>query len=237
MKIGVLLTGHTSFAWLQEQLEKKQATRLGLNTYVHGFYGKTEVVAVSTSHGKVATSLAATVLAIHFSVDQLFLFGFCGSLRNNIIPGDIIVPESFVQYDADVSALGGTTCEIPLHGFSRFSANKDLTHRIIEILSLSKEIKQGSLHRGCMGSADTFVADRQRRNRISKISPEILTVDMESASLAHVGYEYNLPIAVIKLVSDTADHSAVSEYESFIKEGEKTLLPPLISKLLSHVTT
>ena len=62
-----------------------------------------------------------------------------------------------------------------------------------------------------MVTGEVFVADEGRQKINDQFSP--LTVDMESASIAHVCYVNNIPFISIRSITDTASHSGTGHFE------------------------
>ena len=79
------------------------------------------------------------------------------------------------------------------------------------------------LHEGMIVSGDQFIADPARlaevRNALMAAGlPRPLCVEMEGAAVAQVCDEHGVPLAVMRIISDRADHSAGVDFTSFIEE-------------------
>ena len=48
--------------------------------------------------------------------------------------------------------------------------------------------------------------------------PDVFAVEMEGAAVAQVCDEHDIPFIVIRTISDKSDHSAVIDFQAFIKE-------------------
>lgn len=61
------------------------------------------------------------------------------------------------------------------------------------------------------GDGEAFITDEGRAEINARFAP--LTVDMETAAMAHVCYVNRVPFAAIRSVTDTADHSGMGTFE------------------------
>lgn len=64
---------------------------------------------------------------------------------------------------------------------------------------------------GKMVTGESFIDKNMREIINKKYAP--LSVDMESASIAHVCYVNNIPFISIRTITDTASHSGVENFE------------------------
>lgn len=64
---------------------------------------------------------------------------------------------------------------------------------------------------GRMVTGEAFITDDGRQEINARFAP--LTVDMESAAIAHVCHANGVPFLAIRTVTDTADHSGTGNFE------------------------
>ena len=64
---------------------------------------------------------------------------------------------------------------------------------------------------GRMVTGEAFIADEGREKINEQFEP--LTVDMETASIAHVCYVNNIPFISVRSITDTASHSGIGHFE------------------------
>jgi adenosylhomocysteine nucleosidase len=70
---------------------------------------------------------------------------------------------------------------------------------------------------GDIASGDRFVSSAAERERLRGLLPGLLCVEMEGAAAAQVCFEYGVPIAVVRVISDTADHGAAADFTRFLR--------------------
>lgn len=62
-----------------------------------------------------------------------------------------------------------------------------------------------------MVTGEAFISDDGRKEINDKYST--LSVDMETASIAHICYGYQIPFISIRYITDNASHSGVDNFE------------------------
>ena len=207
-----------------------QHTR-GLREYMTGNLWGIECVCVLSRIGKVAAAATAATLIERFGVTHILFTGVAGSADPDVRVGDIVVGEQLVQHDIDASPLF-PRFEIPLTGRSHFSSDEILTGRLMQAAGdfiahdFQKAITTAdrtlfrlhspNLHFGLIASGDEFINNKSRLFELREALPTLLAVEMEGAAVAQVCAEFDVPFAVIRTISDTADEHAPMNFMQFI---------------------
>ncbi|MFP3757921.1 5'-methylthioadenosine/S-adenosylhomocysteine nucleosidase, partial [Cupriavidus sp. SIMBA_020] len=74
------------------------------------------------------------------------------------------------------------------------------------------------VHRGLVISGDQFVASAAAVGALRALLPDALAVEMEGAAIAQVCHEYDVPCAIVRTISDTADEHASTSFSSFLAD-------------------
>lgn len=77
------------------------------------------------------------------------------------------------------------------------------------------------------GNGEPFITHHRRAKICAELAP--LTVDMETAAIAHVCYVNIIPFLAIRCITDTAKHSGVEHFEQNCKRASdiaKDITPP-----------
>jgi len=233
LRIGVVGAMSEEIALLRNALENPQVQTRGMRDYWQGsLFGRSVVLAFSR-WGKVASASTVTTLIEFFEVDLVVFTGVAGALAPDLDIGDIVIAESLMQHDMDASALPGIKLfEIPLLGVENFPIKKRLVDLATESArrylteDLPNDVPSELLHefgivqpKVCTGliiSQDQFVASTEAQSKIKRAIPAALCVEMEGAAVAQVCYEHDVPVAVVRAISDKADHSAVINFPRFV---------------------
>jgi len=205
----------------------------GQRNYYTGTLHGHEVVAVFSRWGKVAASATVTHLITDFKIDALLFSGVAGALKPGLKVGDIVVGEEFLHHDLDARPIF-QQFETPLLGRSRFPADPKLTALLAEAAEgfaaedLAESVgpdalgrfglHQPAIRRGLIVSGDRFIASHQAAQSLRDQLPDALCVEMEGAAVAQICFEYEVPCAVLRVMSDSADDSAPVDFLAFVAE-------------------
>ena len=67
---------------------------------------------------------------------------------------------------------------------------------------------------GIVASGDQFICNKEQKENIVKNTGALCT-EMEGAAISHAAYRNNVPVVVIRAISDKADDSAQMDYPTF----------------------
>jgi adenosylhomocysteine nucleosidase len=231
-RLGIISALHQEQAGLIEAMEMPQTARVGMRDYVEGSLWGTDCVCVLSRIGKVAAAATAATLIERFNVTQIVFTGVAGAADANVMVGDIVIAENLIQYDLNAEPLF-PRFEIPLLGFSTLSSHKQMTDRLIqaatgfldddfkhviettdrEFLNLNKP----HVHHGLIGSGDQFIYQKSKLVELKALIPDLLAVEMEGAAVAQVCFEFGLPFAIIRSISDGANENSAMDFVHFIE--------------------
>ena len=194
--------------------------------------------------GKVAAAATVSALIHAFDVEAVVFTGVAGGVGPAVRIGDIVVAEALMQHDMDASPLF-PRFEVPLLDISRFAADTPLTaalagacERFVEEEgeALSRRFLTEArpvVHRGLIISGDKFVASATSVDLLRAALPDALAVEMEGAAIAQVCYEYGLPCAIVRTISDTADAHAPASFVTFLTEIAGTYSSGILRRFLT----
>ena len=90
------------------------------------------------------------------------------------------------------------------------------------------------MHQGLIASGDQFIADAAARANLRAAAPDALAVEMEGGAIAQVCYEYDIPFAVMRTISDSADDDATVSFETFLEEVASVYSFGIMRRFLEH---
>ena len=178
--------------------------------------------------GKVAAAATASALIHVFNVGAMVFTGVAGGVGRGVRVGDIVVADSLLQHDMDASPLF-PRYEIPLLDQARFSTHMPLAdglaaacERFVAEAGAALVERFGfeapNIHRGLIISGDRFVSSASEVRALASALPEAMAVEMEGAAMAQVCYEHDVPCAIVRTISDTADDHATASFTNFLTD-------------------
>lgn len=224
---------------LLELLEQPQKTsHAGRDFWQGRLHGQPVVLALSRI-GKVAAATTSVALIERFKVGRIVFTGVAGGLGEGVQVGDVVVATEFVQHDMDASPIF-PRYEVPLYGQSRFVCDKALTALLLQASRAGLESlalpARTLLHHGLVASGDRFVSgaaeSRSLRSALGLGGHAVLAVEMEGAAVAQVCFDYGLPFAAVRTISDRADDTAHVDFPAFVKDVASLYAQAMVRHLL-----
>jgi nucleoside phosphorylase len=146
-------------------------------------YQNNHITLIESNIGKVASTLAATTLINKFNIDRLINIGLAGAI-NSIPTGNAYFISLVTQHDAF----------IPFDDYQQ-----DMYQRID--CYVPKHADKAMI----LTTGDQFITDAISINNGADM------VDMEGFAIAYVANRYDIPITLIKGISDDANHNSKTE--------------------------
>jgi adenosylhomocysteine nucleosidase len=221
---------------LLDHLPDPHLVRLGSREFWCGHLQGTEVVLVLSGIGKVAAAITTTLLITEFKARALLFTGVAGGLGDGVNVGDVVLATELIQHDMDASPLF-PRYELPGRGLTRLPSDPAMTAQAQAAASqaLSPQalsaggaladvhlselgLRAPRIHRGLILSGDRFVSTNEESSALRQAFPEALAVEMEGAAVAQVCHDLALPFAVLRVISDRADHAAHVDFGRFVEE-------------------
>ena len=237
-RIAIVSAMHQELAALLRRMpDEAPLLRAGRKFWIGHLDGH-DVVAVLSGVGKVAAATTATLLAGELGVERAIFTGTAGGVHERARVGDVVVADALLQHDMDASPLFPRH-EIPFYGTDRFATDAAMSVALAvaarAVLEAAAQRGDGEphdgldaallgsfgigtpqVHTGLVLSGDRFVASATESAELRRRLPEALAVEMEGAALAQVCFDFKLPFAVVRTVSDRADDSAHVDFMRFV---------------------
>ncbi|MDO5551381.1 MAG: 5'-methylthioadenosine/adenosylhomocysteine nucleosidase [Lachnospiraceae bacterium] len=186
-------------------------TRAGMDFYKGSLNGK-PVVVVRSGIGKVNGALCTQILADCYHVDGVINTGIAGSLKAEINIGDMVLSTDAVQHDMDATCFGYPAGQIPQMDCFSFPADEGLRKLAEECCrQVNPDIHTYS---GRVVSGDQFISDKAKKQWLVQTFGGSCT-EMEGAAIAQAAWLNQIPVLIIRAISDKADDSANMDSETF----------------------
>ena len=230
MTIAILSALAQEQSGLIELLQRPQTlVHAGRQFWLGELHGHDVVLALSRI-GKVAAATTTAALIERFGARRVIFTGVAGGLGRGVKVGDVVVASEFLQHDLDASPLF-PRYEVPLYGVSSFATDAALSDALLQAAralcaepgdiidsAVREEFALHDLqaHHGLVISGDRFVATSAESRALQAAHAGALAVEMEGAAFAQACFDYGVPFAAVRTISDRADDSAHVDFERFI---------------------
>ena len=203
---------------LNEMKISRSLTVSGKNVYVGNAYGK-EIALCVCGVGKVNAALGAQLLVSKFDVKKLLNFGVAGGLNADTKLCDVYQISYAVQFDFDLVQLNGTK----IGTLNEYEEN---------YLALNK--LNASLPAKKLATADRFNDSTDDFHLLTKVLNADIR-DMEGGAIVQTAYATQLPVYIVKAISDVAGSGSTTkqflENKGRALENLKASLPLVFEEL------
>lgn len=223
-RIGIVVAMEKEYALLEDLLQgRKDVSRQGFSVST-GKVGRKEVVLMKSGIGKVAAATGINLLKYEYAPQAVVNSGVAGGLGRCLETGDVVAGDFCTYHDVDC----GTGNEYgQVQGFpARYAADARLL----------QAVRQDHVKTGLICTGDQFIQDPAQLEAIRKRFPEVMAVDMESASMAQVCHIWNIPFLSLRVISDTPGKKSdnFAQYNDFWTVAPKKNFE-LVRHLLSNL--
>lgn len=214
MKIGIIAAEQEEFEAILNIAKVEERKEIYELNFVKCKIKDKICILVKSGAGKVNAARATQILIDNFKPDYIVNVGVAGGLNPMLSIGDIVIGETLVQHDFDITAFGHAKGYIPGVG-EKIYADDYLVKKIEEAIG-NQEEKVYKYEKGVIASGDIFCTAIPMRDKIyAKFNAEC--VEMEGAAIGQVCSLCNVPFVVIRSISDTPNGENEVTYEKFIK--------------------
>lgn len=210
MKIAILVAMGKELNLLLPLLNNIKSETIDGFTFHSGEIGNNEVVAMQCGIGKVNAAIGTLTLLNHYNPELVINTGVAGGASQEAHVMNVIVGSTIAYHDVwcGPGTQYGEASGYPLY----FESDK----RFADLIPNRPDVK-----RGLICSGDKFIASLEEVQTIQKAFPEVLAVDMESATIAQVCYLRKVPVLVMRVISDSpgASKDNTAQYNDFWQDA------------------
>ena len=190
-------------AALASNLPRSDATSPNLPVW-EGVLESEPVVLAVAGVGKVAAAMAAQFVCDAYRPQALISVGLAGGVGEPGERGRLIVATGAAQYDFDARPLTNRKGVLPGLGVITLSADHVVAERL-RIAALKVVERAQIVVSGVVLTGDQIVTSRDVRDRLLKDFPDGACFDMETAAVAQVAHQNQVPWGALRITSDSAD--------------------------------
>lgn len=204
-KIGILCAGDTELAPFLPCIQNPVVTENAMLKVYEGTIQGVDVAALYSGVGKVNAAVAAQILIDRYGVNGLVNAGTSGGMAPSVRPFDIVVTTEAAYHDVADDLLTDFHPWLPTVYIPSDSHFLSVAERVAK--SYGYPVRFGPTVTG-----EAFIEEEwQRENILAHYAP--LSVDMETAAVAHVCYVNRIPFIAIRSVTDTAEKAGLETFE------------------------
>lgn len=206
MKIGILCAGDRELAPFLPHIENEITSEKAMLTVHEGTVHGMNIAALYSGVCKVNAAVAAQILIDHFHVDLIINAGTCGGMEPSLDLFDTVISTESAYHDVSENILTG------FHPWMESVWFKSDAH----LLSLAQSVadRMKAVHKIVFGrtvSGEAFIEDAGREAINAQFHP--MTVDMETAAVAHVCHVNRIPFISVRCITDTPARRGSGEFE------------------------
>ncbi len=229
-KVGIIFAMEEELLALKEYLVLEKEYNIFNLTFYEGKINGIDCVLVESGVGKVNAARTTQILIDNIKVDYIFNIGVAGGIDKSLKVGDIVLGESLVQHDFDITAFGHAKGYIPSVGTN--VATDEYLLGVSEKVFSEENI---DFKKGVIASGDIFCTESWMSEKINT-KFNALCVEMEGASVGQVCFLSHVPFLIIRSISDVPNNDNVVTYEEFLSSSCKVVALAMskILKVLSE---
>lgn len=225
MTIAILVAMGKELNLLLPLLDNTKSETIDGFTFHSGKIGNNDIVAMQCGIGKVNAAIGTLTLLNNFKPELVINTGVAGGASQDAHVMDVIVGSSIAYHDVwcGPGTIYGEASGYPLY----FESDKRFSSLIPE---------RADIKRGLICSGDKFIASVEEVQTIQKAFPQVLAVDMESATIAQVCYLRKIPVLVMRAISDSpgASKDNTAQYNDFWQDAPAHTFN-LVQELLKQI--
>lgn len=208
-KIGILCAGDEELAPFLLHLENVKVSNKAMLKFYEGLIDDIPVVLLYSGVCKVNAAIASQILIDFYNVTMIINAGVAGGMNEKIELFDTVISTQIAYHDVDDGILTEFHPWLPS---IYFDADKYL-------LDVAKNVfsNHPKIYFGRMVTGEKFIEGDGRDIINAKYSP--LSVNMETASIAHVCHVNKIPFIATRSITDTANHIGKQNFENNCKKA------------------
>ncbi|MCL2285082.1 MAG: 5'-methylthioadenosine/adenosylhomocysteine nucleosidase [Firmicutes bacterium] len=206
MKVGIICAVDTELQPFLPHIKNCNTSKKAMLTFYEGTINGVEIVTLFCGVGKTNAAIATQILIDTYGADVIINSGTAGGMDENLDLFDTVICTEATHHDVHEGILTQFQPWMPSVSIKACENLLAAAKR-----AASKLETENKIYFGRMVTGEKFIEDDGRDEIISMFAP--LTVDMETASIAHTCYVNEIPYIAIRTITDTAKHKGTDNFE------------------------
>lgn len=213
MKVGIICASDNELLPFISHIENVTIESYAMLSFYCGNIKNMNVVALYSGVCKVNAAIACQLLIDKYGVNIVINAGAAGAISNKLNIFDTVISEEIAYHDVEDEIL------TEFHPFM----SSNYFHSDERLLEAAKRVANNNcdyiIYFGRSVTGESFIADEGREQIKKKYDP--LSVDMETASIAHVCYVNKIPFIAVRTITDSEENSGSDIFEENCEKASK----------------
>jgi len=205
MKVGIICAGDRELEPFLPHIQDCKTSKKAMLTFYEGTINGIAIVTLYCGVCKTNAAIATQILIDSYNVDMVINAGTAGGMDNKLDIFDTVIATEVAHHDVHEGILTEFHPWMPSVFFKSDETLLELSK------NAEKRLPKHKIIYGRMVTGESFITDDGRDEINLAFKP--LTVDMETASIAHACYVNEVPFIAIRTLTDTATHSGAEHFD------------------------
>ena len=216
--IGIIAAMQEEMNEIKKIMNNVQEKTIYELKFYEGTINNKNIVLVESGVGKVNAARTTQVLIDNYKIDAVINVGSAGSANQELQIGDIVIGKTLVQHDFDITAFGHPKGYISNVG-ERINSDENLIKSMEQTIE-NLQNKEFKIKIGTIASGDIFCTEPKMKEKIrDKFNAD--AIEMEGAAIAQVCKLDNMPILVIRSISDSPNGNNNITFDQYLETASK----------------
>ena len=208
--IGILAYSYSDVTTIMENATIVNVKEVGNVTYYKVSINNNFYYVILVGAGKVNVASGLMYALVKLCVKKIIVVGNAASLDETTYPLiSVAIATSSLEWDVDYTSLGYDEFTVPGNNVSEYPVDSILLKEAIETANGLGYV----VNTGLFASGDTFVATTTEADQI-ETDTDANFLDVETGVVGQIAYQYNIPYISIKGISNFANETAVTDYNT-----------------------
>lgn len=230
--IGIIAAMQEEMNEIKKIMNNVQEKTIYELKFYEGTINNKNIVLAESGVGKVNAARTTQVLIDNYKIDAVINVGSAGSANQELQIGDIVIGKTLVQHDFDITAFGHPKGYISNVG-EKIKSDENLIKSMEQTIENLKN-KEFKIKIGTIASGDIFCTEPKMKEKIrDKFNAD--AIEMEGAAIAQVCKLDNVPVLVIRSISDSPNGNNNITFEQYLETASKRcaeILSQFFNKLI-----
>ena len=213
-RLGIMSALETELRLLLDRATVYETISIGNVDYHLATLGSHEVVLVQTGGYGILPSASSSILIHELGVDAIVFTGIAGGVAKETAVMDVVVSKDLVIHDCGTETNRGFVWKPDCGVHPDGSIPVDTELKQIAIDAAKRVVGDKHVFEGTIASGEAFIAS-EAYLRFLREKFNAYAVESEGGPVARVAYEFNVPVVVIRTLSDLADGNARQSFAEF----------------------